>query len=252
MTRLHRTPAIVLRKIDFSETSQVLHLYTRDLGKVPCIAKGSKRAKSAFRGAFDLLGLYDIIRLEKQPGDLDLLTQSESLKEYRGVRGDLGRFGAACWIAEFVGEMTMDAQPQPDLFDLLKGSLEKLDKGGPIAETVFLFWGQALRILGFEPRMGECGVCKARLSGPEAYFSARDGGVVCIRCTPRDPTRILLKRPVFDAVAAFCSGKSFNLALMPTFTGEVLRAFDYYLKDLAQGKELKSARAMREGVMRRP
>ena len=252
VSRFLRTPAIVLRKIDFSETSQVLHLYTRALGKIPCIAKGSKRAKSAFRGAFDLLGLYDVIRLEKQPGDLDLLTQSESIREYRGLRGDLGRFGAACWLAEFTSEMTMDAQPQPDLFDLLKASLEKLDADAPVAETVFLFWGQALRILGFEPRMGECGLCKARLSGPEAFFSARDGGVVCTRCAPRDPSRILFKRPVFDAIASFCNGRTFNLKLTPTFAGDVLRAFEYYVKELLQGRELKSARAMREGVLKRP
>jgi hypothetical protein len=124
VSRLSRTPAIVLRAIDYSETSQVLHLYTREHGKRHCIAKGSKRAKSAFHGAFDLLGVYDVIRLEKQPGSLDLLTQAEAVKEYRAVRADLGRFGAACWMAEFVDEMTGEAIPQPELYDLLKASIE--------------------------------------------------------------------------------------------------------------------------------
>jgi DNA repair protein RecO (recombination protein O) len=251
VTRLSRTPAIVLRAIDYSETSQVLHLFTREHGKLHCIAKGSKRAKSAFHGAFDLLGVYDVIRLEKQPGSLDLLTQAEAVKEYRAVRADLGRFGAACWMAEFVDEMTGEAIPQPELYDLLKGSLERLDKNAPVAETVFLFFGRALAMLGYEPRMDECGMCKSRLSGPEAYFSARDGGVVCTRCKPLDSTRLLFKRPVFDAVAAFCAGRAFNLTVMPTFAADVLRAFDYHLRHLMQGRELKSARAMREAVLRR-
>ena len=47
--------AICLRAIDFSETSQVLTLLTRDEGKVRLMAKGTKRPKSKTGGAIDLL-----------------------------------------------------------------------------------------------------------------------------------------------------------------------------------------------------
>ena len=45
---MQRTRAFVLRRVDFSETSQVVHLYTLDGGKVHGIAKGAKRRKSSF------------------------------------------------------------------------------------------------------------------------------------------------------------------------------------------------------------
>jgi len=243
VTRLSRTLAIVLRAIDYSETSQVVHLYTREHGKLHCIAKGSKRAKSSFHGAFDLLGVYDVIRLEKQPGELDLLTKAESVKEFRNVRRDFARFSVACGFAELVDEMTGEALPQPDLFDLLHGGIRRLDEDGPIPETLFSFTARALRILGFEPRLGECGVCGARPPGTEAYFSARDGGIVCARCVPRDPTRILLTRPVFDAMTAYAAGKRFNLDSVPNLPKDLWRAFDYYLRHLLQGRPLKSMKS---------
>jgi len=52
--QFHRSPAVCLHKVDYSETSQVLRFFTPDSGKINCIAKGSKRKKSAFLAPFEL------------------------------------------------------------------------------------------------------------------------------------------------------------------------------------------------------
>lgn len=248
MSRFQRTLAITLRRYDYSETSQVLHLYTRDYGKVHCLAKGAKRPKSSFRGAFDVLALCDVIRLEKQPGALDLLTAAEILRDYREVRLDVRRFGAASYVCDLVDEFTLEGQPQPDLFDLLRLTLEGLAAGRPLVASVFTFEMRLLRILGHIPRLGECGSCLRRLSGPEAYFSARDGGAVCIRCRPKDASRILAKRPLFDALAGFAEGRSVNLGIFPDFVDRLRRIMDYYIRSLLE-HEPKSMRFMREAVL---
>ena len=74
--QFQRTPAVCLHKVDYSETSQVLRFFTPESGKINCIAKGSKRKKSAFLAPFELLSLYDLIRIEKRPGTLDILTKA--------------------------------------------------------------------------------------------------------------------------------------------------------------------------------
>ena len=57
MTRHGKSLALVLRVFDYSETSQVVHLYARELGKIHGIAKGSKRpaSKGTVSGPLDLL-----------------------------------------------------------------------------------------------------------------------------------------------------------------------------------------------------
>ena len=51
----HRQPAIALRTTDYSETSQVVHFLTREMGGVRLLAKGTKRPKSKSGGAIDLM-----------------------------------------------------------------------------------------------------------------------------------------------------------------------------------------------------
>jgi recombinational DNA repair protein (RecF pathway) len=78
-----KTRAIVLRVIEFSESSCVVTLFTLDFGKVGALAKGARRPKSAFEGALELLALVRIVFLRKSSDALDLLTE-----------GKLGQFTA--------------------------------------------------------------------------------------------------------------------------------------------------------------
>ena len=51
---LQTTPAILLRKTRFSETSLIVTWFTRDLGRLKTVVKGALRPKSRFAGALDL------------------------------------------------------------------------------------------------------------------------------------------------------------------------------------------------------
>jgi DNA repair protein RecO (recombination protein O) len=45
--------AIVLRTTDWSETSRIATLWTREFGRVRVLAKGGRRLRSAFENALD-------------------------------------------------------------------------------------------------------------------------------------------------------------------------------------------------------
>ncbi len=54
--------AIVLRRLDYSETSQILALFTREYGQVRVIAKGIKRStRSRFAVGIDLLEVGQVV-----------------------------------------------------------------------------------------------------------------------------------------------------------------------------------------------
>ena len=78
-----KTDAIVLRVIDFSETSCVVTLMTRDFGKITALAKGARRRKSPFEAALDLLSVCRIVFLRKTSGAMDLLTEAKLQRRFR-------------------------------------------------------------------------------------------------------------------------------------------------------------------------
>ena len=81
--------ALVVRTTDWSETSRIATLWTREFGKVRVLAKGGRRLKSNFENALDLLTLCRIVFLRKSSSSLDLLTEAQVVERFPRLRSDL-------------------------------------------------------------------------------------------------------------------------------------------------------------------
>lgn len=242
-----RTEAICLRTIDYSETSQVLRFLSREHGKISCIAKGSKRRRSAFHGTFDLLGVYDLIRIEKQSEALDVLTQSEAVRSFRSLGTDFGRFSAACYVAEFADAFTAEGLVVEGLYATTVETLDRLDRGVPVPDAVFSFEARALRALGLFPRVRECGFCRKKVGPPEAYFAPRDGGAVCLSCRPRDERRFLVRWATLESIARFGDGEMPREPMKERLVDELRRLLDTYVAWQLE-KTLRSAAFVRRAM----
>src|SRR5271168_3691731 len=118
--------ALVVRTTDWSETSRICTLWTRELGKVRGLAKGGRRLKSNFEVALDLLTMCSIVLLRKTSGSLDLLTEAQVVERYPRLRNDLQALYAGYYIAELLSDWTEDYDPHPALFDEARATLQSL------------------------------------------------------------------------------------------------------------------------------
>src|SRR2546430_4305962 len=117
---------LVVRTTDWSETSRIATIWTRELGKVRALAKGGRRLRSNFDSALDLLTVCSIVLLRKSSGNLDLLTEAQVVQRFPQLRGDLQALYAAYYIAELLSEWTQDYDPHPVLFDEALETLREL------------------------------------------------------------------------------------------------------------------------------
>src|SRR5207244_3315303 len=103
-----------IRTADWSETSRIATLWTRELGKVRVLAKGGRRLKSNFESALDLLTLCSIVLLRKSPGSLDLLTEAQVVRRFPRLRQDLPGLSARTARAPIAlaGRMARPAAPE--------------------------------------------------------------------------------------------------------------------------------------------
>lgn len=189
---LERDQAIVLRRIEFSETSQIVSVFTRDHGRHSLIAKGARRStRTRFTPGLDLLELGELTFTPAR-GDAQLGTLAEWSQQalFEGLRRHLVRLYTACYAVELIDALTAEADPHPELFDGLLRLLRGLDvahgPGDGAASAVTAaprFQALLLRQIGYTPLLSECIDCRRRID-PRGivYFSAVAGGALCRDC----------------------------------------------------------------------
>jgi DNA repair protein RecO (recombination protein O) len=177
--------ALVVRGTDWSETSRITTLFTREFGKVRALAKGGRRLKSNFDCAFDLLSVCRIVFLRKASGGLDLLTEARMEEKFSVLREKLDALYAGYYVAELLADGTQDYDPHPQLFDAALGALRELGNSQDPHVVVTAFELVWLRELGYSPRLDACATCGGDVlpaGSSRAAFSPSAGGALCPAC----------------------------------------------------------------------
>lgn len=181
-----KTLALVVRASDFSETSRIATLWTREFGKVRILAKGGRRLKSSFECSLDLLALIDIVVIRKSGTALDLLTEARGVETFSQLRTDLQALYAGYYVAELLGDWTEVHDPHPALFDAAVEVLRDLGQPHVLCGARLLSFELVfLRELGYGPALIHCAACTGPIGIRGGSFSAAAGGMVCQACEAR-------------------------------------------------------------------
>jgi DNA repair protein RecO (recombination protein O) len=191
------TTAICLRKVDFSETSQILTLLSDSLGTVGAIAKGAKRAKSSTGGPLDLMCLYNVVLYDRSKrGTLSILSQAELLDFFPGARADYAAFGCVERIRELLLSLEVSPHDGPSVLLLTVKAMRALGAGEAPERVLAQFTWGLLQALGVEPVVTHCVASEIEPSGKvEVAFSLTEMGLLApphtefrsdlVRITPR-------------------------------------------------------------------
>jgi DNA repair protein RecO (recombination protein O) len=208
-----KATALVVRTTDWSETSRIATLWTREFGRVRVLAKGARRLKSSFDSALDLLTVCSIVLLRKSSSSLDLLTEAQVVKRFPQLRGDLQALYAGYYVAELLSEWTEDYDPHPALFDEALETLEDLGsrtdsgKHSKAGMRVVRFELAMLKELGYGPALDRCAACEKEISGGKPAFSSSAGGFLCPSCQGGHRDRRVVSRATWEALRALAQSK---------------------------------------------
>ena len=237
---VEKSRAVVLRSVPFGETSAVVTIYCRDLGKVRALAKGAWRPKSGFDGGLDLLSTSQVLVLRRTAGGLDLLTEACLENRFR-VGTSLSAVAGGMHVAELLDGLTPDADPQPELFDAVNSTLRRLSdtrvSDAAVAAVVVSAEVALLRLTGHAPALARCAACRVvPPSTGRIAFGMLDGGVLCGRCRAGRRSVIAVSQAALAALrglAAACPPAD-DAVLDPPVGGEVRAVMNAYLAHLLE------------------
>jgi len=199
---LEKTEAIVLKTVEWSETSLIVTLFTRDFGKVSAIAKGARRLKSPFESALDLLSLSSVVFLKKSGESLDLLTEAKLVRRFRSASVGLLPLYCGYYAGELINALTENHEPIAGLLESLCHALEELDRQASPATTILDFELQTIQRLGHMPSWRWCVACGEEIETDRQSiaFSASSGGVVCPTCAPTQRSILRIKPQTLEVL----------------------------------------------------
>lgn len=175
------TEAVVLRTIEYSDTSLIVRLFTESQGKVTVMARGAKRAKNATAGMLQPPNHIALQFRSKDGRDIQPLTECEYVTYYTRLATDLKRYAGAMLSVEMLDRAVHERDPNPVLFKLIIATLHALDTSdGEITTIVHFFQLHLARQLGFAPGLKKCSICGASLVS--ANFLTVQGSLCCDQC----------------------------------------------------------------------
>lgn len=191
-TRAARTPAtlsaFVLHHYDWSESSLILDLFTREQGRLAVVAKGAKRPYSQLRSVllpFQRLQA-SLGRPPKTEGTGGAVSEVQTLRAAEWAGGSAMLTGAALFSGFYLNELLMKlvarGDPHPALFDLYAQTLPALAAQENDAQAALRAFEMALlKAIGLLPDLSLVTVTQEVVRAEARYALQPEAGVVAAR-----------------------------------------------------------------------
>ena len=193
------TPALVLRRADYSDYDRMVTLFSPQLGRVDAIARGCRRPKSPLLNACEPFtsGEFQLY----QRGERFTLEQCQISESFFELRMDYDRLTHGVYWLKLLEATVMPDVPMEDLFLISLRALAHLNYSQLAPELLTMAFEMHLMAqLGYAPRVDTCMRCGRAIDG-DARFDADRGGCVCLNCPSSAPRitngarRLMLKLP---------------------------------------------------------
>lgn len=250
------TPAIVLHAFDYSETSRIIRLATRDVGVQSVLARGARRSRTRFGTALDLFAQGAAQLHLKDGRDLQTLAAFDVEQSRAAIGQDLQRFAGASALAELTLRFAAADEAHAELFDALAAALDSVAAAEP-ARACEATLGGAWRLvaqLGFAPTLHACGACHAEVAiDADLPFSHGAGGVLCRRCAGAYAGGRILPAAARARIAAWCEAPRTPEPRADCLEPREARAHQRLLREflqhhLADGRVLRAFDAWEHGA----
>ncbi|MDR3349354.1 MAG: DNA repair protein RecO [Acidaminococcales bacterium] len=174
---LYQDDIIILRARDWQTYDKIADAFSRSHGRILFIAYGARHIKNRNSALMQSLAHASA---QLAPGQkFDTLRQCELLEPLL-ASPEIAKFAYASFAAELTIEATPEREPQEEIYHLLRGALQAMNKRNPRL-VILAFVMKLFSLCGISPSFDNCVCCGKAIEG-SAWASAVQGGCVCGDC----------------------------------------------------------------------
>ena len=228
---LEKTQGVILKRSDFTETSKMLLIYTREFGKCRFLAKGASRKNSRFTTNLELFNLVEIEFYFKEKYYF-ILSSLDTIEDNFLISNNLESFIYACAAVQLIDDIIIEGEKNKELYNSLVdfvGSLKNNGKNKINGYYKFLLHFNSST--GYRMNPDKCSKCNTDLLKTEAYGT--ETGFLCGRCLENNLRSLLISRETLKNLKFIEEGdyKSLErLKIKRKSRFEIERFFNIYMK----------------------
>lgn len=113
------TKAIILRVIDFQESSKILTVLSEEHGKIALIAKGAKKPKNKLAGILETGAVLDVVYYYKPSRAVQTLTEASIYYSNQSFRTDLEKTAILYATLELIAQIVHEHEVNEPVFDFV-------------------------------------------------------------------------------------------------------------------------------------
>lgn len=175
--KIEKVEGIVISETNYSESSKILNLLTREFGLIGVISKGCRKTKSKLRSVSTKF-IYGYFHIYYKEDGLSTLIDVDLIDSFKNIRSDIKKITYLSYITELTYQVAK--QTDDNLFSLFIESVKKIEE--KIDEEIItnILEIKLLDVLGIMPVIDGCSLCGS--SEDIVTINVDDGGYVCKDC----------------------------------------------------------------------
>ena len=172
-----KVEGIVISETNYSESSKILKIFTKDLGIISVMSKGSRNLKSKLRGISNKLSYANFYIYYKKDG-ISTLKDGDVIDTLRNIVFDIENISYVSYIIDLVSQVYKHSNSN-EIYDLLISVIRKINDGFNPGILTNILELKLLKYLGISPNIESCSCGNKK---DIVTISIKDGGLVCKNC----------------------------------------------------------------------
>ncbi|WP_421774753.1 DNA repair protein RecO [Gracilimonas sp.] len=136
---ISHTQVIILRVIDYQESSKILTVLSAEHGKIALIAKGAKKPKSKLAGILEIGVILDVVYYYKPNRGVQTLTEASVQYSTDRFRKDFEKAAILYSTLEIVSQLVHENEVNKPVFEFSRNFIEWLGDSEETYPSVFAY-----------------------------------------------------------------------------------------------------------------
>lgn len=177
-----KTEGIVIGETNYSESSKILRVLTKDYGLISIISKGCRNLKSKLRGVSSKL-VYANFQIHYKEQGISTLIEADIINILKNIMTDINKISYASYLLELTEQVYKQSE-EKDIYNLFISIIKKINEGYDCETLTFIYELKILDFLGIKPNIDGCSICGNTKN--IITFSTKSAGYICQNCHNSD------------------------------------------------------------------